>query len=183
LEAGWREDCVTLAFSAGLRHNVAMQHEAAVWNRLAAVTLDAGTLPPRSPAMEEERRIAINDLIAEGALLPHSGLPGPYVLTIRAELERLNFLLASEAAEEKEKISLPLNPFRGIIRDYFLMCESYREALHIAHPDRLQTIDMARRATHNEGSELLMAELNGKMGLDLETARRLFTLICVLHLK
>jgi uncharacterized protein (UPF0262 family) len=151
---------------------------------LTAITLDDASILRRTPEVEHERRVAIADLLEENSFMlkkPHKN--GPYHLFISVKDNRL--LLRNESAhfELPHDITLPLTPFRGIIKDYFLMCESYFEAIKYATPDRIQTLDMARRGVHNEGSELLNSLLDSEVSMDFNTARRLFTLICVLHVR
>jgi uncharacterized protein (UPF0262 family) len=140
--------------------------------RIAGITLDEHTVVRRSPDIEHERAVAIFDLLEENQFKPASGCAGPYHLHLSIEENRLNIEVRSMPNGASEVIVLPLAPFRGIIRDYFMVCESYYEA-----------IDMGRRSLHNEGSSLLMERLGDKVAIDLDTARRLFTLICVLHLR
>ena len=117
----------------------------------------------------EESRFALKDK------------PGPYRLVLSLSERRLVFDIRSEAGDPLMTHALSLTPFRKIVKDYFLICDSYRQAIRFGAPSRIEAIDMGRRALHNEGSEALRARLKGKVELDLDTARRLFTLICVLH--
>lgn len=132
--------------------------------------------------MEHERRVAIADLLDENRLQLIGKGSGPYALFISVRDNRLT-LRFTDSADATTDIVVPLAPFRGIIKDYFLMCEGYFEAIKHAPADKIQTLDMARRAVHNEGSQLLQAQLKHALTTDLATARRLFTLICVLHIK
>jgi uncharacterized protein (UPF0262 family) len=111
------------------------------------------------------------------------GLEGPYNLHLRIEENRLNFGVRSEADEALADFTLPLSSFRSIIKDYFVICDSYYKAIKTAAPSRIEAIDMGRRGLHNEGADLLIERLSGKVDMDRGTARRLFTLICVLHVR
>ena len=149
--------------------------------RILSAALDDRFIVKRATEVEHERIIAMRDLSAVGHIAPVSGVPGPFALTLSIHEQRLLVTLKAESASEV--IQLPLAPFRGVIKDYFLMCESYYAALAHEGAYRIQTLDMARRATHNEGAELLAREMARKAALDTATARALFTLICVLHLR
>lgn len=155
-------------------------------DRIASVRLDDASIIRRTPEIEHERRVAIYDLIEANELRPLAGLGahlvGPFDLFISVREQRLTLQLTG-ANGERGDVTLPLAPFRTTIKDYFLMCESYYDAIKTAPSDRIQTLDMARRAVHNEGSEQLQARLADALEMDFPTARRLFTLICVLHIK
>ena len=151
--------------------------------RIAGITLDEHTVVRRSPDIEHERAVAIFDLLEENHFKPASGCSGPYHLHLAVEENRLNIEIRSAADSQSETIVLPLAPFRGIVRDYFMVCESYYEAIRRSSLTQIEAIDMGRRSLHNEGSSLLMERLADKIAVDLDTARRLFTLICVLHLR
>jgi uncharacterized protein (UPF0262 family) len=148
--------------------------------RLIAVTLDDASIGRASPDIEHERAVAIYDLIEENsfALANH---PGPYRLILSIADRRLVFDIRSDGDQPLITHALSLTPFRKLVKDYYLICESYHQAIRTASPSRIEAIDMGRRALHNEGSEILQERLKGKIELDLDTARRLFTLICVLH--
>jgi len=152
-------------------------------SRIAGITLDEHTVVRRSPDIEHERAVAIFDLLEENRFAPVSGCAGPYHLHLSIAENRLNIEIRSEANGSNETIVLPLAPFRGIVRDYFMICESYYEAIRRSSLVQIEAIDMGRRSLHNEGSTLLMERLADKVEIDLDTARRLFTLICVLHLR
>lgn len=157
-------------------------------DRLFAVHLDDSGLPPPTPEVEQERRIAMFDLLEENAFrLPPRGEqpapPGPYRLDLAVRDRRLVFELSTKAGEPAGAFHLSLSPFRQVIKDYFAICASYFDAVKRLPADKIEAIDMARRGIHNEGSELLMERLKGKAETDMDTARRLFTLICVLHFK
>ena len=135
---------------------------------------------------EHERQVAIADLIGTGAIRitdPHFvPLNGPFALNLSVRDQRLMLSLTGAGGKQCD-IALSLAPFRMVIKDYFIICESYYEAIQSASRERIQTVDMARRGLHNEGSEILRAALEGAVSMELATARRLFTLICVLHIK
>jgi uncharacterized protein (UPF0262 family) len=151
--------------------------------RIAGITLDEHTVVRRSPDIEHERAVAIFDLLEENHFRPASGCAGPYHLHLAIEENRLSIEVRSTAGGANETIVLPLAPFRGIVKDYFMVCESYYEAIRRSSLAQIEAIDMGRRSLHNEGSSLLMERLADRVALDLDTARRLFTLICVLHLR
>ena len=151
--------------------------------RIAGITLDEHTVVRRSPDIEHERAVAIFDLLEENHFAPASGRDGPFHLHLAIEENRLSIDVRSAANGSRETVVLPLAPFRGIVKDYFMVCESYYEAIRRSSLARIEAIDMGRRSLHNEGSSLLMERLADKVALDLDTARRLFTLICVLHLR
>src|SRR5262249_38989485 len=151
--------------------------------RIADITLDEHTVVRRSPDIEHERAVAIFDLLEENHFRPASGRAGPYHLHLAVEENRLNIEVGTVSDGQSETIVVPLAPFRGIVRDYFMVCESYYEAIRHSSLAQIEAIDMGRRSLHNEGSELLMERLADKVTVDLDTARRLFTLICVLHLR
>jgi uncharacterized protein (UPF0262 family) len=157
-------------------------------SRLVAVTLDDTGLPPPTPEIEQERRVAIFDLLEENLFrLPARGdvqpQPGPYRLDLSVRDRRLVFDVSTEAGVTAQTFHLSLSPFRHVIKDYFTICASYFDAVKRLPPAQIEAIDMGRRGIHNEGSTLLMERLDGKVETDMATARRLFTLICVLHFK
>lgn len=152
--------------------------------RLGHIQLDEKTMVRRKPEVEHERNIAIYDLLEENYFAPQGGdHVGPYRLHLRLEDNRLIFDVRTEADEALAEVPLPLKPFQSIVKDYFLVCESYYSAIKTASPSQIEAIDMGRRGLHNEGSELLRDRLAGKVDVDFDTARRLFTLICVLHIR
>jgi uncharacterized protein (UPF0262 family) len=151
--------------------------------RIAAITLDEHTVVRRSPDIEHERAVAIFDLLEENRFAPASGLDGPFHLHLAVEENRLSIDVRSVANGASETIVLPLAPFRGIVRDYFMVCESYYQAIRRSSLAQIEAIDVGRRSLHDEGSTLLMERLADKVTIDHDTARRLFTLICVLHLR
>ena len=149
--------------------------------RLIAVELDSSIGPGPSPEAEHERRVAIYDLVEDNRFTLLAAPDGPYRLSLSTADGRLIFDIHDGEAQRLALIGLSMSPFRRIVKDYFMICESYYEAIRTATPSQIETIDMARRGLHNEGSELLRERLNGKVELDFDTARRLFTLVCVLH--
>lgn len=151
--------------------------------RLVAVTLDERTVVRRTRQIEQEREIAIYDLLEANSFAPSGSPGGPYRLLLAIEENRLVFDVQLEDGSAHGKVMLSLTPFRTVIKDYFLICDSYFKAIRDAPAAQIEALDMARRGSHNEGSELLKDRLKGKIEVDFDTARRLFTLICVLHLK
>lgn len=154
-------------------------------HRLVDVQLDERTLVRRSADIEHERKVAIFDLLEQNIFSPigaHEN-QGPFNLFLGIEENRLVFDIRDAEAQPLGKIILALSPFRRIVKDYFEICDSYFEAIKTATPSKIETIDMARRGVHNEGSTLLMERLKGKIDTDFDSARRLFTLICVLHIR
>ncbi|WP_448664900.1 UPF0262 family protein [Sphingomonas sp. CJ20] len=155
--------------------------------RIIDVTLDERTILWRSADIEQERRIAIFDLLEDNHFAPQrahaDGYAGPYRLHLRVEEGRLALEIRRENGEPLETLVIGLATFRRPIRDYFAICDSYYQAIRAATPQQIETIDMARRGIHNDAAELLRTRLAGKIDVDFDTARRLFTLICVLHIK
>lgn len=145
---------------------------------LISVDIDPASLAPASPEVEQEREVAIADLLESNSFEPEGGAGGPYQLRLSREDNRL--ILEVTGPGYSRAHGLSLTPFRGVIKDYFLVCDSYFEAVR-SSPQQIEALDMGRRGLHNEGSELLRERLSGKIELDLDTARRLFTLICALH--
>ncbi len=131
--------------------------------------------------MEHERRVAIADLLDSNTFVPADSEAGPYALRLAIEDQRLVFDIKRENGDPVRMFVFSLGPLRRIIKDYFLMCESYYAAVRNAPLGQIEAIDMGRRGVHNEGSELLRERLHGKIEVDFDTARRLFTLICALH--
>jgi uncharacterized protein (UPF0262 family) len=150
-------------------------------NRLAAVELDDSIGSGLSPDIDHERRVAIYDLIEDNNFTVIGHQAGPYRLQLSAAENRIVFDIWSSSEERVSMIGLSLSPFRRIVKDYFMICESYYKAIRTATPSQIETIDMARRGLHNEGSDLLKERLEGKVEVDQATSRRLFTLLCVLH--
>jgi uncharacterized protein (UPF0262 family) len=151
--------------------------------RLTAVTLDEASLGSSSDEIEHERRVAIYDLLEDNSFRPTDHDGGPYVLQLGITGARLVFDIRLADGTPVIAHMLSLAPFRRIVKDYFTICDSYYAAIRTATPDRIEAIDMARRALHDEGSNLVTERLKRKVDLDFDTARRLFTLITVLHWK
>src|ERR1700720_1387540 len=151
--------------------------------RIAGITLDEHSVVRRNPDIEHERAVAIFDLLEETHFAPASGRDGPFHLHLAIEDNRLSIDIRSVVNGSRETVVLPLAPFRGIVRDYFMVCESYYEAIRRASLAQIEAIDVGRGSLHDEGSTLLMERLADKVAIDHDTARRLFTLICVLHLR
>jgi len=150
---------------------------------IAGITLDEHTVVRRNPDIEHERAVAIIDLLEENHFAPTSGGGGPFHLHMAIDESRLSIDIHSAMNACRETVILPLAPFRGVIRDYFMVCESYYEAIRRSSLAQIEAIDVGRRSLHDEGSILLMERLADKVVIDHDTARRLFTLICVLHLR
>ncbi len=155
-------------------------------NRLCQIEIDENGLARPTPEIEQERRVAIYDLLEENSFtlpprtereLPH----GPYQLHLAIREGRLVFDIATEDGAKAAEFHLSLGPFRQVVKDYFQICESYFDAVKRLPPSQIEAIDMARRGIHNEGAAILRERLSGKAEIDTDTARRLFTLICVLH--
>ncbi len=150
-------------------------------DRLIAVDLDDSLAAVASRDIEHERKVAIYDLLEDNSFAVTGHHAGPYKLVLSIIDKRLVFDIRDTGDNTVTFIGLALSPFRRIVKDYYLMCDSYFEAIRTAPPSRIETVDMARRGLHNEGSELLQARLEGKIDVDFNTARRLYTLLCVLH--
>ena len=151
--------------------------------RIVEISLDERTVVRRSPDVEHERAVAIYDLTEENYFAPVGDDSGPYHLHLSIAENRLLFDIRSDADEAVATVTLPLLPLRRIVKDYFAICESYYEAIRTASPSKIEAIDMGRRGLHDEGCEILRDRLDGKVEIDFDTARRLFTLICVLHIR
>jgi uncharacterized protein (UPF0262 family) len=153
---------------------------------ISDIQLDNRNLPSPTPEIDQERKLAIFDLLESNSFsLPINGdgnlNQGPYRLTISIKNRRLVFDITTEAKVKAAEFHLSLGPFRQVVKDYFQICESYFEAVKNLPTVQIETIDMARRGIHNEGARVLQERLEGKASIDDPTARRLFTLICVLH--
>lgn len=148
--------------------------------RLCDVILDE-SIGRSTPDVEHERAVAIFDLIEENSFEPLGHAGGPYRLYISLVEAKLVFSIKNEDDKDVATHILSLTPFRRIIKDYFMICESYYEAIRSATPSQIEAIDMGRRGIHNDGSQTLMDRLSGKIKVDFDTARRLFTLVCVLY--
>jgi uncharacterized protein (UPF0262 family) len=148
-------------------------------HRLQSVVIDEDSLSAVSRDQEQERQIAIFDLLEANYFCPEGADGGPYDLRIGLIDNRLAFDIRGPAYEKRHLLSL--SPFKGVLKDYFMVCESYYHAIRNATPQQIEALDMGRRGLHNEGSQLLQARLEGKVATDVDTARRLFTLVCALH--
>ena len=151
--------------------------------RIVKIDLDERSLAPATADVEHERKVAVYDLIEENHFKPIGAGDGPFELYLSNVERRLVFDVRREGGEALGQVHLSMTPLRKIIRDYFMLCESYYDAIRNAAPAQIETIDMARRSMHNEGSEILRERLNDKIELDFDTARRLFTLICSFHMR
>lgn len=154
--------------------------------RISHIELDDANLPAPTPEIEQERKVAMFDLMEENtfALPARDGreVPaGPYRVGLSIREKRLVFAITTEDAAPAAEFHLSLSPFRQVVKDYWAICESYFDAVKNMPPSQIETIDMARRGIHNEGARILEERLTGKADIDNDTARRLFTLICVLH--
>ena len=153
--------------------------------RICHIEIDDSGLPAPTPEIEQERRVAIFDLLEDNSFAPVSREgavpPGPYRLALAIRERRLVFDIASDETDGRAEFHLALGPFRQVIKDYFQICESYFDAVKRLPPSQIEAIDMARRGIHNEGARVLQERLEGKAAVDIDTARRLFTLVCVLH--
>ena len=151
--------------------------------RLVGVSLEERTAVRRTREIEHEREIALYDLLEANSFHPVGSKGGPYNLVLGVEENRLVFNIKLTDGEQHGKLILSLTPFRQVIKDYFRQCESYFKAIPDQPQARIEALDMGRRGLHDEGAQILMERLKGKIEVDFDTARRLFTLICVLHLK
>jgi len=152
-------------------------------NRLVAVTLDENSIGRSNPDVEHERAVAIYDLLEDNTFAPSGDDGGPYALHLSITGTRLMFDIRRADGAPVMAHLLSLSPLRRLVKDYYTVCDSYYAAIRTATPDRIEALDMARRALHDDGSNILMERLARKVKLDFDTARRLFTLICVLHWK
>ena len=176
--------------SAGLCANIAWYshfiRNGPFMTRITKITLDDADLPPPTPEIEQERKVAVFDLLEDNVfVLPprdERAVPdGPYHVGLSIREKRLVFDVVTQEGVPAAEFHLSLGPFRQVVKDYFQICESYFDAVKKLPPSQIETIDMARRGIHNEGSRVLQERLEGKVEIDTDTARRLFTLICVLH--
>jgi len=152
-------------------------------NRLAEILLDEQSLPSSSSDAEHERRVAIFDLLEQNVFEIDGVNAGPYTLKLSIVEQRLIFDVMNAKGEPVRALILSLTPLRRVIKDYFLICDTYYNAIRHSTPAQIEAIDMGRRGLHNEGSELLESRLAGKVKVDFDTSRRLFTLICALHVR
>jgi uncharacterized protein (UPF0262 family) len=151
--------------------------------RLVAIELEERTLARRTREIEQEREIAMYDLLECNSFAPRGSPGGPYRLVLGAQENRLVFNIRLDSGLPHGRVMLSLTPFRRIVKDYFLICDSYFKAIRNSPAHQIEALDMGRRGLHDEGSVLLRERLKGKIEVDFDTARRLFTLLCVLHLK
>ena len=152
-------------------------------HHLVAITLDEASIGRSGPDIEHERAVAIYDLLEDNMFAPVEAGRGPFKLHLSIRGSRLVFDIRRANDAPVMAHLLSLSPLRRLVKDYFLVCDSYYAAIRTASPERIEAIDIGRRALHDEGSELLMERLKRKVRVDFDTARRLFTLICVLHWK
>ena len=153
-------------------------------HRIVQVRLDERTVVRRKPEVEHERAVAIFDLLEENVFRPRECPDeGPFHLHLGIEDNRLVFDVRDTRERELTRIQLPISTFKTIVRDYFMICDSYYQAIRRATPSQIEAIDMGRRGLHNEGADLLRDRLSAKVEIDVNTARRLFTLVCILHIR
>jgi uncharacterized protein (UPF0262 family) len=148
-------------------------------HRLESIEIDEVSLAPASRDVEHERQVAVFDLLEANSFRPAEAARGPYALKLALQEGRLAFDIRGDGFERRHLLSL--SPFRGVVKDYFMVCESYYQAIRQASPAQIEALDMGRRGLHNEGAERLKDRLSGKVEMDFDTARRLFTLICALY--
>jgi len=157
--------------------------EQSEYQRIVHLSLDGEALVARNPDVDHERRVAVFDLLEENSFAPLDCPPGPYRVVLSLTEKGLNFSISDREDKKLKDVELSLRRFRRLVKDYFLICESYYQAIRSASPDKIETIDIGRRALHNEGSELLKEKLADRIEMDFDTARRLFTLVCVLQMR
>ena len=160
-----------------------MTRSAKTSNRLVAITLDENSINRSNRDVEHERAVAIYDLLEDNTFAPHDDDGGPFALHLSITGSRLVLDIRRENGTPVMAHLLSLSPLRRLVKDYYTVCDSYYAAIRTATPDRIEALDMGRRALHDEGSNILMERLKRKVDVDFDTARRLFTLICVLHWK
>ena len=151
--------------------------------RLSAIILDEASVVHRSRAIEQEREVAIYDLLEKNSFRLEGSGSGPYQLTLGLEENRLVMDVRLEDGSSHGRVQLSLTPLRKVVKDYFLICESYYKAIRTAPPYQIEALDMARKTLHDEGATELRKRLDGKVETDFDTARRLFTLVCVLQMR
>lgn len=152
-------------------------------DRIAAISIDQKSLGRANVNVEHEREVAIFDILDGNSFRVEGVDQGPYQLNLSVVDDRLQFAIARENDDAVAQHQVPLTPLKRVIKDYFLVCESYYDAVRTAPPARIQAIDINRRTLHDEGSQILAEKLAGKIAVDGDTARRLFTLVCALHWK
>jgi len=151
--------------------------------RIQEIHLDEQTVVNRSPQVVHERKVAIYDLLENNHFSLINGPEGPYILRLSIEENRLAFDVRSTTDQPLKRFVLALTSFRAIVREYLMVCDSYYKAIKTSSPSQIEAIDMGRRGLHNDGSDILQERLQDKVALDHNTARRLFTLVCVLHIR
>ncbi len=151
-------------------------------SRLVGIRLDEASIARGNSNIEHEREVAIYDII-DSNTFEVEGRDGPFTLKLAVIEDRLHFIIDTEPATGEHTFMLSLSPLKRVMKDYFIVCDSYYKAIRTAPPSRIQAIDMGRRGLHDEGSRVLVERLKGKINVDHDTARRLFTLICALHWK
>ncbi len=151
--------------------------------KLVGVFLDEQSVVSRSAQVDHERKVAIYDLIEQNSFRPAGNYPGPFNLHLSVEDNRFVFEIRDIDDNKLNRFTQPLSPLRAIIKDYFMICDSYYKAIKISTPLKIEAIDVGRRSMHNEGAQILQERLADKVEIDSETARRLFTLICILHIR
>jgi uncharacterized protein (UPF0262 family) len=151
--------------------------------RISDIRLDAASIVRWNREIEHERQVAVFDLLEGNSFELVDSFAGPYRVALSLREANLIFSVDDEAGAERCEVTLSMRPFRRLIKDYFLICESYFQAIRTATPSRIEAIDMGRRGLHNEGAEKLEGVLADRIKVDRETARRLFTLVCVLHIR
>jgi len=153
-------------------------------HRIVQIDLDEKSVVSRSPQVDHERKVAIYDLLEDNSFRPlEIDHAGPYALRLSIQDNRLVFDVDDEGGCHLVKITLPISVMKRIVRDYFMICDSYFKAIKTMSPSQIEAIDMGRRGLHNEGAEILRTRLEDRVEMNLRTARRLFTLVCVLHIK
>ena len=152
-------------------------------HKLVGVFLDEQSVVCRSAQVDHERKVAIYDLIEENSFKPAGDFPGPFNLHLSIEDNRFVFEIRDMDDNELNRFTQAVSPLRAIIKDYFMICDSYYKAIKVSTPLRIEAIDVGRRSMHNEGAQILQERLADKVEIDSETARRLFTLICILHIR
>ncbi|MBT4932704.1 MAG: UPF0262 family protein [Rhodospirillaceae bacterium] len=151
--------------------------------RIAEIFLDERSVVSRSAQVDHERKVAIYDLLEENRFKLTGDFPGPFHLHLSIAENRLIFDVRDTDDKELARFTQPLSPLRSVVKDYFMVCDSYFKAIKVSSPSQIEAIDMGRRGLHNEGADILKERLAEKVDIDTDTARRLFTLICVLHIR
>lgn len=151
--------------------------------RIAEIFLDEKSVISRSAQVDHERKVAIYDLLEENHFQPSGDFAGPFNLHLSIAENRMVFDVRDTKDQELARFTQPLSSLRSVVKDYFMVCDSYFKAIKTSSPSQIEAIDMGRRGLHNEGAEILKERLAEKVEIDTDTARRLFTLICVLHIR